>query len=152
AEGSNSGVIWRADVTAPLSKGWTLETGVRYESTEASETLRNFGITSPSSVRLRFERSTSADPSTAGAWAQASWRGLHGGIIGGLRVSGRGEGEHAAIPWLLAERTWGTTTFRAGAGQSAQFAEPLIGEALTTDLVAPERATSYDVSIEQPVG
>jgi hypothetical protein len=150
ADGTNSAVLWRADVTAPLSRGWTLEGGVRHESTDATETLRNFAATGPSSVRLRFERVTTADPSTVSGWMQASWRNARGGIAGGFRVSDRSTGEHAALPWLLAERTWGTTTFRAGAGRSTQFAEPLMN-AQATSVFDPERATSYDFSIEQPI-
>jgi hypothetical protein len=150
ADGSNSAILYRADVTAPLSRGWTLEGGVRHESTDATETLRNFAVTSPSSVRLRFERVTSADPSTVSAWTQASWRNARGGIVAGFRVVDRNTGEHAALPWFLAERTWGTTTFRAGAGRSTQFAEPLMN-AQATGVFDPERATSYDFSVEQPI-
>jgi len=150
ADGTNSAILWRADITAPLSRGWTLEGGVRYESIDATETLRNFAATGPSSVRLRFERLTTADPSTASAWTQASRRNARGGIAAGFRVADRSTGEHAALPWLMAERTWGTTTFRAGAGRSSQFAEPLMN-AQATGVFDPERAASYDFSIEQPI-
>ena len=150
ADGTNSAILWRADVTAPLSRGWTLEGGARYESSDASETLRNYAPNGPVSVRLRFERVTTADPTTASAWAQASWRTSRGGIVGGFRIADRSTGEHVASPWLLTERTWGTTTFRAGAGRSAQFADPLV-RALSTGVFDPEHAASYDFSIEQPL-
>jgi hypothetical protein len=151
ADGTNSSARWRMDLTAPLARGWVLEGGLNYDSTAASETLRNFTTVSTSSVRLRFERSADADPSTTGAWTQAAWRGTRGGVAAGLRYAGRSSGQRASLPWLLAERTVGTTTFRGGLGRSAQFIDPLIS-VLVPGGLDPERATSYDFSVEQPIG
>ncbi len=148
ADGLNTGLIWRGDVTAPLSRALTFEGGVRHELTDASETLRRFSSTSSTSVRLTFERKASVDPSTSGAWTQLSWRTSRGGVSGGVRVVGRSDLESRALPWLLAEWSLAQTTVRAGIGRTVQFADPLISAA-SPAAFGPERATSYDASVEQ---
>ena len=149
-EGTNSAVHWRAELAAPLSRGWTLESGVHYESTDAIETLRTFTTNGPSSVRLRAQRATSAGPSTSSGWALATRRDSRGGVSLGLRVADRGSSESMVQPWLLGERTWGTTTLRGGLGRSAQFVDPLVNATVTGGF-DPEQATSYDFSVEQPL-
>lgn len=152
AEGRTQQAIWRGDVIAPLAHGWTLEGGARFEDLDVSQTARKFAIASGGGVRVTAERSDSASPTTVSGWAQAAWRGEKGGLTGGVRESDRSSVTHGAVlPWFLAERTFGTTTLRAGAGQSAQFLDPLIVTVAPTDPV-PESATSYDASLEQPIG
>ncbi|HXT68902.1 MAG TPA: TonB-dependent receptor [Vicinamibacterales bacterium] len=151
ADGLSQSLHWRADVTAPLSPSLTFEGGARHELSDASETLRRFATTSNSSVRLVAERAISADPSTSSVWAQLSWRDSRGGVAAGLRAVNRSDVESTALPWLLAERTFGHTTVRGGVGRSVQFVDPLIS-AITPSVSGPERAASYDVSVEQPLG
>ena len=151
ADGTNAATAWRAEVVVPLSRGWTIDGGVRRESSDAAETLRNFTTSGPLAVRQRFERSTSADPTTSSGWVQAGRRDTRGGIAAGVRLASRNTGQAFTLPWLLAERTVGSTTVRAGLGRSAQFIDPLVN-ALTPNAMNPERATSYDLSVEQPLG
>jgi hypothetical protein len=147
ADGSSSQRIWRADVIAPLRTGWTLEAGARREASDVSETLRNFMAIGPTSVRLRVERSASAGPATTSGWGQMAWRSDRAGLAAGLRAVSQG-GQRVTLPWLLAERTWGGMTLRGGLGRAAQFVDPLVN-ALASAALDPERATAYDVSLEQ---
>ena len=102
-------------------------------------------------VRVRFEHDASASPATTGAWTQASWQRGRSGLSAGIRVTDRTSTRGAVLPWIVAERTFGATTVRAGLGRSAQFLDPVV---LAESLVAPvpETALSYDVSVEQPIG
>ena len=143
--------FWRADLVLPVTKSWTIEGGGRLESTDTAETLRNFQATSPTSVRLRFERSTAVSPGTYSGWGQVTWRNSQGGFTAGVRYSDRSTDQSAAQPWVLAEATLNKLSVRGGIGRSAQFIDPLIS-ALEPGGMAPEQATSYDVSLEHPVG
>ncbi len=117
-----------------------------------SQTARKFATVSGGGVRVTAERSASASPTSISGWAQATWRRDKGGLSGGVRATDRSSVTHGAVlPWFLAERTFGSTTLRAGAGQSAQFLDPLIVTVAPTDPV-PETATSYDASVDQPIG
>ena len=151
ADGRTDSVFWRADLVMPMSKSWTAEGGARLETTDASETVRNFQATSPTSVRLRFERSTSASPLTSTGWGQVTYRGARGGVSAGLRFSDRSTGHTATQPWLLAETTFHRLSIRGGVGQSAQFIDPIIN-ALAPGGMKPEGATSSDISVELPIG
>jgi hypothetical protein len=151
ADGRTNSFFWRADLVMPMSKSWTAEGGARLETTDASEMLRNFQSTSPTAVRLRFERSTSASPLTSAAWGQVTWRGDKGGLSAGLRLSDRSTGHTATQPWLLGETTLHKLSIRGGVGQSAQYIDPII-HALAPGGMTPEGATSYDVSLEHPIG
>ena len=151
ADGRTDSVFWRADLVMPMSKSWTAEGGGRLETTDAAETVRNFQTTSPTSVRLRFERSTSASPLTSTGWGQLTYRRARGGFSAGLRFSDRSTGHTTAQPWLLAETTLHKLSIRGGVGQSAQFIDPIVN-ALTPGGMKPEGATSYDVSLEHPAG
>jgi len=150
ADGVANAFVWRGDVVVPLSRGWTLDGGGRFESSDSSETLRNFQQIGPSAVRLRFERSTAADPATTGAWAQAAFRGTKSAIAAGFRASHRSTGQQVFQPWLLAEYTLGASLVRGGIGRSAQYVDPIISALSPTPLV-PEQATSYDLGIERPL-
>jgi hypothetical protein len=151
ADGRTDSFFWRADLVMPVTKSWTLEGGARVETTDASETVRNFQATSPTSVRLRFERATSASPLTSTGWGQVTWRGATGGFSAGVRFSDRSTGYRAAQPWLLAETTFHKLSIRGGVGQSAQFIDPIV-DALAAGGMKPETATSSDLSVEHPVG
>ena len=151
ADGRTDSVFLRADLVMPLNKSWTVEGGGRLETIDASETVRNFQTTSSSSVRLRFERATSASPFTSTGWGQMTWRGARAGISAGLRFSNRNTGQTATQPWLLAETTVHKLSIRGGVGGSAQFIDPLI-DALTPGGMKPEAATSSDLSLEHPIG
>lgn len=150
AEGETRSLVWRGDVVVPFQGGWTIEGGGRRESLNASETLRNFATNGPSAVRLRFERATSAEPTMTSGWAQATWRGSRSGAVAGLRITGRTADPSALLRWVLGEHTLGTTTIRGSIGRSAQFIDPLL-VALTPGGLGSERATAYDLGIEQPI-
>jgi hypothetical protein len=150
ADGLTTSTVWRGDIVLPLSQAWTVEGGGRYDAVRARESLFNYAVAGPSAVRLRMTRETEARPSTSGAWLQASVRGTGRAIATGLRVASRGK-ETVALPWILGELTRGRTTFRAGAGRSAQFVDPIVN-ALAAEPLAPETAASYDLSVERPLG
>ena len=143
--------FWRADGLLPLTGRWTVEGGTRVEAMDTAETLRNYQTSSSTSVRLRFERSTSATPTTATGWGQITWRNENGGFSAGARVSNRTGDGWVAQPWVVSEITARKLVVRGGIGQSAQYIDPLIST-LTPQGMSPETATSYDVSAEHPVG
>lgn len=151
ADGWSRATYWRADFTAPLAGGWTLEAGARREWLRAGEHLRNFAAAGASTVRLRFERMTTADPAGMGAWLQAGRRGTRGGILAGVRIADRTDHQAQFMPWLLAEWTVRNTTLRGSYGRAAQFIDPLITPVAPAPRT-PERAAGYDVSIERPLG
>lgn len=151
ADGRTQQSIWRADAIVPLGRGWTLEGGGRWESLETNETLRIFQSNGQGGVRVRFERTGSQAPSTSSGWAQATWKTDRQGLSAGVRATERTQHTRGAVlPWVLGERTFGLTTVRAGFGKSAQFLDPLVVAVAPGDAV-PETATSYDLSIEQPL-
>jgi len=151
SQGHTTQLIWRGDVIRPLSRGWTLEGGLRYEYLYMKDTARKFTATGPSSVRVTAERSATSEPSFASGWTQVSWTRAKSAFAAGVRGTDRTSSQHAILPWVLAEHTFKTTTVRASGGRSAQFLNPLI---VTSEPVAfvPESAHSYDVSIDQPLG
>jgi hypothetical protein len=152
AEGHTEDLIWRGDVIVPLARGWTIEGGARFEDLTISQTARKFGVTTGGGVHVTAERTGSASPSTPSVWAQATWRGDKGGVVAGLRATDRtGVSRGAVLPWVLAERTFGSTTVRAGAGRSAQFLDPLIVTVSPIDPV-PEMAASYDAGVDHAIG
>ena len=151
AEGHTEQFIYRFDIVRPLSKGWTLEGGGRYEALDITDTARKFALTSPSSVRVTAERTGSTRPGTAAGWAQVTWSQNKTAFTAGVRGTDRSSVAHAVLPWMLAEHTFKHTTIRASAGRSAQFLDPLIITVTPVDRV-PETANSYDASIDQPIG
>jgi hypothetical protein len=152
AEGDTQLGIWRTEAVIPLPRGWLVETGVRYETQSADETLRVFQSNGLGGVRVRFSRTLSNDTTTTVGWGQASWRNARSGVAAGVRVVDQSaSATRPALPWLLAEHTFGTTTVRAGAGRSAQFLDAL-AVSIAPDDQGPETATAYDLSVEQPLG
>ena len=150
-QGHTTQAIWRGQVIRPLAAGWTLEGGLRYEYLYMKETARRFAAAGSSGVRVTAERSASSEPSFASGWAQVTWSRPKSAFSAGVRGTDRTSSQHAVLPWVLAEQTFKSTTIRGSAGQSAQFLNPLI---VTSEPIAfvPEAATSYDVSIDQPLG
>jgi len=152
AEGDSQQAIWRGDVVMPLGRAWTLEGGGRFDTLNTTETVRTFTSNGQGGVRVRFERSGSAAPDTLSGWGQITWRQNHAGLSAGVRGTDRSLTTHGAVlPWVLGEYTVGRTTFRGGAGRSAQFLDPLLVYSPAADAV-PETATAYDASVDQAIG
>ena len=151
ADGDTTVAAWRGSVLVPLRTAWTLEGGASAETRSSSETLRRYASIH-NIVTQRASRTTAADVTTTSGWAQVTRRADHGGVSGGVRATDRTmHARGAVLPWVLAERTIGSTTVRASAGASAQFVDPTLDVEATLPL-EPERATSYDVGVEQPLG
>ena len=56
---------------------------MRYERIAADETYRNFASNGAGGVRVRFERSVSAEPYRISGWGQVTWWRPWGGFTGG---------------------------------------------------------------------
>lgn len=153
ADGVAQSTIWRTDALAPIGTAFMAEGGMRYERIAADETYRNFATNGTGGVRVRFERSVSAEPYRVSGWGQLTWRRPWGGFTGGLRISqslGGGVTTPVVLPWLLGEYRVGHTTIRGGVGRSAQFYDPVAVSVIVPTAPA-ETANSYDLSIEHPI-
>ena len=145
--GYTQSVTIRADATAALGRGWTLETGGRHEQYRLNHVLREYGPAGGGRVRIRDERDVTARTRLLGGWAQVSHRSDAAGLVLGVNAVSRTLADRGAVlPWVLAERVAGRVTFRGSAGGSAQFPDPVfLDEPLS---IRPERAWSFDAGAD----
>jgi hypothetical protein len=146
--GFAQGEAARLDVTVPFGRGWTLETGGRYERARTNQFLRDFVVTPGAGLRVRAQRDLSAKTRLKTVWGEIGRRGPTGTFNAGLRITDRSLASETAIsPWVLGERTLGRLTLKGGAGLAAQYPDPVL-YGIGALRVEPEHARSVDVSGE----
>jgi len=147
ARGYSQTVSVRTDLVAPAGR-WLVEGGVSRSNQRTNQILRRFRVSGPSQVAVRTFRDVSPRFILTSGWVQATRRAGWGSLATGARVSHRTSSSGVVVsPWLLVERRTGGLTWRAGAGVSAHFPDPLSlpvpGESWT-----PERAADVEVGVE----
>lgn len=146
--GSSRSIVWRNDLTLMMSPRWTAEAGTRGEAQRADQTLRIYGVAG-SSLRLRNQQGVADRTSLWSGWAQLSRHTPAGSISVGARATANTLfGTHAASPWVLAERTFGQVTVRAGAAGAAQFPDIVLFLSNARPTMPTERTSSFDVGVE----
>jgi hypothetical protein len=146
--GTERQLIWRGDASWFVSPAWRLEFGSQVNAEHQNDSLRQF--TTVSGGGLRETNSTGFADQTTGsaAWGQIARRTSRSGIVFGARYAKDQRTDFQATrPWLLAERTFGSVTFRGGAGFSGQVATLDIQHSAPAPLT-PESAVSLDGGIE----
>ena len=144
-------ISWRGDFGTFLPHGWMLEAGARTDRQRDFRVARIFQQIPQSQVRTRFQQYTEGFTTVFSGWAQLSRRSASGGVGIGARETGDSQsGRHVASPWLLAERSLGPWTFKAGAGVSHQF--PGLELAPNATGRRPEQALSLDAGVEHQIG
>lgn len=143
--GDTRDVVWRADLTLPV-RSWTFDGGLQAEREHSTVVLRNFSSVTPSSSRIRAQRSLSAARTISSGWAQIGGRAAGLGITAGARVTGDTLTDTTtAVPWVLVARRVNVIEFTAGASRAIQF--PTIDRLVQTTPGAsllPERAWLFD--------
>jgi hypothetical protein len=146
--GFTQGETARLDLTVPLSNGWTMEAGGRYERVRTNELLRDFVMMPGGGLRVRDERNQSAKTRLKTVWGDIQRRGPSGAFSAGIRITDRSLASETAVsPWVLGERTFGQLTLKGGFGFAAQYPDPIL-YGIGAPRVEPEHARSADVSGE----
>lgn len=149
AEGEARALVWRGDLTVPLSGGWLLEAGGKRDHQTGTQTLADFTFQGGMGLRLRDEQLVDDSRVIDSGWIHLARQGVRGGLMGGVRVSSDSKGRSAvASPWVMATTTVGPLALTAGASGSHQFAG-LVEIAQGADPARPERAWSADLGVEQ---
>ena len=144
--GREGQVIDRVDALWLLGGPWSVEAGGIAESQSQNAILRQYSTTG--GLHVTAERDTDGDTTRGGGFAQLVWRTPKSGFVVGGRSSRDSLLQATTTrPWVLAERTVGPLTFRAGAGRTAQFEDIDVVKNAALP-VAPERASGVDLGAE----
>ena len=145
-------VTWRSDLAWSAGRDWMLEAGAMHERGRGFEVQAWLDPLDPGVAPREH---------VTGGFAQLVRRTTAMSFTAGVRVShhrildhdvrSRSTANTAAAPWLLVERRTGPWTWRAGAGGSSQFPNPLF-QYFPRDPVAVERAWSIDAGVERELG
>ena len=142
-------LIWRGDTAWSVHRHWTLEGGAKSEAQHTGYTLRLFMLNSQGRLRERAVHSFGPDTTVVSGWMQVARRTGVSGLSAGVRTTYDSlDNWTLTSPWVLAERTFGPVSVRAGAGYSSQIPDLNLRESTLGPRLEPESAVSADLGLE----